>query len=164
MTTAIIDAFEGVVITLTTTGNSQTLAAPTDTATERSFVVINNDTSTDPITVNGTSLPAGNFLEFYWDGSAWTDPTGGAGAGGSDTQIQYNNAGDFAGSTNHLWDETNKKETIYGDVEQVGGTNALKYTPTVIDTVALGQAPRFAKLVGNYLYVAEGVDNRVANL
>jgi len=71
VTTSNIDNFDGVVITLTTTGNSQTLQNPTDTTTGKNFVVMNNDTSTDTIEVNGETLAIGKFILLYWDGTTW---------------------------------------------------------------------------------------------
>ena len=71
VTTGIIDLNSGTVITLTGVGNSQTLSAPTDTTAGRKFFVLNNDTSSNSLTVNGKGLGAGRFLEFRWDGTGW---------------------------------------------------------------------------------------------
>lgn len=72
--TANIDNFGGVVITTTTTANAQTLQAPTDTTSGRQFIVINDDASSDPITINGTAVTTGKMVSFIWDGSAWIGP------------------------------------------------------------------------------------------
>lgn len=77
---AVVDNYEGVLITTTTTGNSQTIASPTDTATVRRFTVINNDTSTDNIPVNTFSLGPGESQTWIWDGTAWIAPAVWAGA------------------------------------------------------------------------------------
>jgi len=73
--TAIVDAYNGVVVTLTAAGNTQTLQAPTTTATIRKFMVINNDTSTHNLSVvaNGVTftLTPGEGQCFIWDVSAW---------------------------------------------------------------------------------------------
>jgi hypothetical protein len=46
---------------------------------------------------------------------SWATPSGGGGSpGGSTTQIQYNNAGAFAGSADFTWDDTTKALTIGG--------------------------------------------------
>jgi hypothetical protein len=69
-----VDTYIGAVITLTTTGNDQTLPAPTDTSSYHTFTVINNDTSTDPINIIGAStvaLSPAEKVEFIWDGTAW---------------------------------------------------------------------------------------------
>ena len=50
-----------------------------------------------------------NFLRA--DGN-WAAPSGGGTPGGSTTQIQYNNAGSFAGSANFVWDNTNVRVGI----------------------------------------------------
>lgn len=73
VTQAIVDANAGTVITTTVASNSQTLAAPTDTTSGKSFTVINSDTSTDAILVNGRSLQRGEVATFVWDGNSWGD-------------------------------------------------------------------------------------------
>ena len=163
VTTAKIDLFSGTVITLTAAGNSQTLGAPTDTTAGRKFFVINNDTSTSTITVNGILLGSGQYGEWRWDGTAWLFPAGGvAGApGGLDSQIQYNNAGVFDGDANHTWDDVGKKETVIGDLEQVAGTTTLLYTPTQVSATIVGTNPRFAVVQANYLYVCDANDNNL---
>ena len=70
-TAAIVNTYSGVVITLTTTGNAQTIANPTDIRAGKIFTVINNDTSTNTITVNSISIPIGKAQSWIWDGSAW---------------------------------------------------------------------------------------------
>jgi hypothetical protein len=72
-TTAIVDTYSGNVVTLTTTGNSQTLQSPTDTRTGSKFTVINNDTSTNTLTVNGIAIPIGKAQTWIWDGTAWAE-------------------------------------------------------------------------------------------
>jgi len=74
ITVADVDNNIGVVITLTAAGNSQTLPTPTTVTNRHVFEVINNDTSTDPINIIGSStvtLDPGKNVEFTWDGSAW---------------------------------------------------------------------------------------------
>lgn len=74
-TSTIIGAFAGVVITTTTTGNSQTLASPTDTTAGKVFTVVNNDTSTNtvPVVANSVTytIAVGTGQSFVWDGSKW---------------------------------------------------------------------------------------------
>lgn len=72
VTTAIVDAYGGVIITLSTTGNAQTIANPTIITAGKVFVVVNNDTSTNTITVNTVVIAAGKAQSFIWDGSAWS--------------------------------------------------------------------------------------------
>ena len=76
VTTAIVDAYSGVVITLTAAGNAQTIEAPTITTATKKFWVINNDTSSDNIEVNGIVLEPGQSQAFLWDGDAWNVATG----------------------------------------------------------------------------------------
>ena len=77
-TTAIVDAYSGVIITTTAAGNAQTMASPTDTTAGKRFTAVNNDTSTDNITVGGVVLSPGEMQEFLWDGSAWGAISGAA--------------------------------------------------------------------------------------
>lgn len=72
VTTAIVDAYNGVLITLTGAGNAQTLGTPT-ASTIKKFTVINNDTSTNSIVVNGITLTAGKSQTWIYDGSAWSE-------------------------------------------------------------------------------------------
>ena len=64
VTTAIVDANSGVVVTLTATSNAQTIAAPTNTAAGLQFTVINNDSSSDVIVVNNRSVQIGEAVTF----------------------------------------------------------------------------------------------------
>lgn len=74
-TATIIGAFAGTIITTTTTGNSQTLASPTDTTAGKIFTVVNNDTSTNTFAVVANSvsytIAIGSGQSFIWDGSKW---------------------------------------------------------------------------------------------
>jgi len=70
-TTAIVDAYGGVVITTTAAGNAQTIANPTLSTAGKDFTVVNNDTSSDAIAVNGIDLAVGTAQRYVWDGSAW---------------------------------------------------------------------------------------------
>lgn len=69
--TAVIDNYGGTIITLTAAGNAQTLQSPTVTDPGSSFIVVNNDTSTDDIEVNGITVSPGEAQKFIWDGTAW---------------------------------------------------------------------------------------------
>ena len=75
VTTAIVDEYNGILITLTGAGNNQTLANPTTVANVKAFTVANNDTSTNSIAAiaGGVSftITAGEAQSFIWDGSAW---------------------------------------------------------------------------------------------
>jgi hypothetical protein len=72
VSTVIVSAYGGVVITLTAGGNAQTLQSPTITTAGKIFTVVNNDTSgANTIAVNGITIPAGKAQSFIWDGTAW---------------------------------------------------------------------------------------------
>lgn len=73
VTQAIVDANDGTIITTTAAGNNQTIATPTDTTAGKGFFVVNNDTSTNIININGHSLQVGEGAMFKWDGSAWVN-------------------------------------------------------------------------------------------
>lgn len=76
VTTAIIDAFDGTVITLSAGGNSQTLAAPTDITAGKTFVVAVAPGVAFGIPVvhgDGTRwVFSGENASFIWDGTAWS--------------------------------------------------------------------------------------------
>ena len=75
VTTTIVDSYNGVVVTLSAAGNTQTIQNPTTAATIRKFMVINNDTSNNNLSVVANSvtftLTPGEGQCFLWDGSAW---------------------------------------------------------------------------------------------
>ena len=50
--------------------------------------------------------------------------------GGSDTEIQYNDSGSFAGSADLTWDDTGKVLEVGGDIDlDDGGTIRQHYRP-----------------------------------
>jgi len=79
-------------------------------AQSKTYVVINNTTSTQSITIKaatgtGVTVTAGTRAIVAWDGTNFVS-VGGGSAGGSTTQVQYNNSGAFAGSANMTFDGT----------------------------------------------------------
>ena len=76
-TTAKVDFYSGVIVSLTTTGASQTLQSPTSLLAGKSFLVVNNDTSTNNLVVNSNIIAPGKAFNFIWDGSAWLAIGGG---------------------------------------------------------------------------------------
>jgi len=157
VTTAVIDLNSGTVITLTAAGNNQTLGAPTDTTAGRKFFVLNNDTSNNAITVNGVVLSPAQYVEFRWDGDTWLLTAGGSasGAGGFDTQVQFNKAGVIAGDASLTLDDINKKLKMIGDITQVSGEVGSPDTPDIISTTAVGTGPRNSTVVGSDFYVVD---------
>ena len=137
---------------------SGALSATTVTVTvpniEKDYVIINNSGGTATISSGGsTTVSIGTGSKNY----VIVDPTTtsvisavpAANPGGSDTQIQFNNAGSFGGSANLFWDGTNLNigatgETRFQDTtggQYVGlkaaGTVASSYTlvlPTATGT------------------------------
>jgi len=73
VTTAILDAYGTVIITLTGAGNAQTIQSPTITTAGKAFTVVNNDTSINTIAVNGITIPVGKAQTWIWDGTAWIE-------------------------------------------------------------------------------------------
>ncbi len=73
LTTAIVDWYSWIVITTTTTWNSQTFQNPTNLTPWQMFTVVNNDTSTDPIDIIANSqtntLDPWQGANYLWD---WT--------------------------------------------------------------------------------------------
>jgi hypothetical protein len=86
---------------------TRTITVP---AQSKTYVVINNTTSTQSILVKaatgtGVTVTAGTRAIIAWDGTNFVS-VGGGSAGGSTTQVQYNNSGAFAGSANMTFDGT----------------------------------------------------------
>ena len=69
--TAIIDTSQGVLITLTATGNDQTLQQPTITTAGREFHVLSSSASTGNININGYVMEPGEYNTFTYDGTEW---------------------------------------------------------------------------------------------
>jgi hypothetical protein len=71
-----------------------------------------------------TTLTAGtngHVLTLAGGVPTWAAGGGGGGTpGGADTQIQFNNAGSFGGSTNFIWDNTTGTLTVTGDINYTG--------------------------------------------
>lgn len=72
VSTTILDTYSGVIITTTGASNAQTLQTPTVTTKKQRFTVINDDTSTNAITINWSSLAAWFTRAYIWDWDAWT--------------------------------------------------------------------------------------------
>lgn len=66
--------------------------------------------------------------------TAWAAGGGGGTPGGSDTNVQYNNSGSFAGDSNFVWEATNKKLKL-----NVPGGNpgALRVTSSLDNQLAI---------------------------
>jgi hypothetical protein len=99
VSTANIDAYSGVIITLGAAGNDQTLQDPTVTTAGRVYWVVNDDLSTDPIDIIGVAytvaLQPGESSKWIWDGSGWIHSTG-----VDANDIDYNPASSYLTATN----------------------------------------------------------------
>ena len=77
---------------------------------------------------------------------------GGGTPGGSDTEIQFNNSGSFAGSADLTWDDSGKVLGVGGDINlDDGGTYATTLqtiTPTAARTISFPDATGTVALVG----------------
>lgn len=83
-----------------------------------------------------TGTPDGT--KFLRDDGAWTVPTASASAAGSDTQVQYNSSGSFAGNAGLTFSATNKALTVGGatvttsnpvlDVSQAWNASGVTFT------------------------------------
>jgi len=76
---------------------------------------------------------------------------GGGTPGGSDTQVQYNNAGSFGGSADLTWNDTAKELGIGGDINLDDGgtytTTVQTVTPTANRTISFPDATGTVALV-----------------
>ena len=170
VTTVIVDAYNGVTITLTGAGNAQTIGDPTITAAGKSFTVINNDTSNHSIIVNGITIIAGKSQSWVWDGTVWVQidlgitslpvPVNQGGSGQITASAAMNAFGvpsataesDFivAGTTPFAW----AKKTL-AEVKTILGLGSAAYTAaTAYVTHALATAENdFLVASGNGAFV-----------
>ena len=87
------------------------------------------------ITITGGS--ANYVLSTDGVGNLSWQPTGGGSAGGSNTQVQFNNLGLLAGNSSFTFDNTTKTLTVLGNIT----SNSTIQSSRFISTVANGTAP-----------------------
>lgn len=79
---------------------------------------------------NVSSPSNGQVLKYHSGSGKWindTDATGGGGSpGGADTQVQFNDGGAFAGSSNMTWDKTNFIFKIDGYFDFYNGIRGVR--------------------------------------
>jgi hypothetical protein len=97
------------IINWTATGTvTRNITAP---AVSKVYIVFNNTGGTQSIKIRGAgpttgvTIVAGDQAMVAWNGSDF-EKVGGGNAGGSDTQVQFNNAGNFSGSSGLTWNGT----------------------------------------------------------
>ena len=134
VTTAIVDAFSGVIITLSAGGNSQTIQDPTDATAGKKFWVVadsENGANTIDVVYGGTSaytvtLSAGESTLALWNGSYWQH-----GSGVDANDIDFNPATSWATTTNvqSAWDEVHTATGLWmgasNSIYTTGNTNQL---------------------------------------
>ena len=124
------------IINWTATGTvTRNITAP---AHSKVYIVFNNTGGTQSIVIRGTgpttgvTVAAGAQAMVAWDGSDFAR-VGGGDPGGSNTQVQYNNAGNLAGSANLTFNGTTLAANALTLTNQLGvaygGTNNTA-TPT----------------------------------
>lgn len=85
-------------------------------AASKVYIVFNNTGSTQSIVfrgagpTTGVTILAGDQAMVAWNGSDF-EKVGGGNAGGSNTQIQFNNSGSFSGSAGLTWNGTTMTAT-----------------------------------------------------
>lgn len=80
--------------------------------------------------VSSTAPGAGEAL--IWDGSNWAPTAVSAGAGGNDTNIQYNSGGTLAGTNNFVFDNGSNRVSL------TDGSQAIDIYPNLIEYVGPG--------------------------
>ena len=140
---------------------TRTITVP---STSKTYVVINNTTSTQSIIVKaatgtGVTVAAGTRAIVAWDGTNYVN-VGGGSAAGSNTQVQYNSSGAFGASSNFTFNGTtatvntlnltNALGLAYGGTGQTtasAGFNALSPITTTGDLI-IGNGTNSATRLG----------------
>jgi len=161
-------------IILWTAGGTTTrnITAP---AQSKAYVVINATTSTQSIVLRGVgpttgvTVTAGDKALIVWNGSDFVRV--GASAGGSTTQVQYNNLGNLAGSASMTFDSTTGKLTV-GNILDSGLTasqavftdaskNLVSVATTGTGNVVLATAPTLTLANATGLPLSTGVSGQL---
>jgi len=120
-------------------------------ASSKTYVVINNTSGTQSIVIRGAgpttgvTIFAGGKALVAWNGTDFVRV--GASAGGSNTQVQFNNSDNLAGSINFTWD---------GDAVQIGGAKSLRLADTDSSNYVGFKSP--AVLAANTTYTLPTAD------
>jgi hypothetical protein len=133
------------------TANGTVTRYITAPALSKTYVVINNTGGNQSIVIRGTgpttgvTIFAGGKALVAWNGTDFVRV--GASAGGSNTQVQFNNSDNLAGSVNFTWD---------GDAVQIGGAKSLRFADTDLSNYVGLKAP--ATLATNTTYTLPTAD------
>lgn len=118
---------------------TRTITVP---AQSKTYVVINNTTSTQSITIKaatgtGVTLAAGTKAIVAWDGTNFVN-VGGGSAAGSNSQVQFNSSGAFGASSALTWDGTSLSATKFAGALNgtVGATTASTGAFTTVTTTS----------------------------
>lgn len=102
------------------------------------YIVFNNTGSTQSIVIRGTgpttgvTIPAGDQAMVAWNGSDF-EKVGGGNPAGSNTQVQFNNAGNFGAAAGLTWNGTTMTATNLS-----AGSLSLTTTPLAITSGGTG--------------------------
>ena len=132
------------------TGNPAGTLTITAPASSKTYIIINGTSTSQSVKIvgagptTGVTVASGQRALVAWNGSDFVQV--GASAGGSTTQVQYNNAGALAGSANLTFDGTTLTANALTLTNKLtianGGTNATA-TPTA-GAVAYGTGTAYA--------------------
>jgi len=82
-----------------------------------------------------------------WNGSAWVPATvSGGSPGGSDKQLQYNNAGAFGGAASAYWDETNGRLSVGAGTSPAGIVHAKAASASGVVSIFQGTTSQTGNL------------------
>jgi hypothetical protein len=135
---------------------TRTITVP---AQSKTYVVINKTSSTQSITIQGTTgtgvtVAAGTRAIVAWDGVNFVN-VGGGSAAGSNTQVQFNSSGAFGASSALTWDGTSLSATKFagalngtvGATTPAAGafTTLTATTPVAATSGGTGQSSAFTQ-------------------
>ena len=126
------------------TGNPASLLTITAPATSKTYIIINSTSTSQSVKIvgagptTGVTVATGQRALVAWNGSDFVQV--GASAGGSTTQVQYNNNGALAGSANMTFDGTTLTAAGFSGPLNgtVGATTPSTVVATQVDITAQG--------------------------
>lgn len=122
-------------------------AGATANASDGTLLARANHTGTQPLSTLSQSGATTNQVA-QWNGSAWVPATvsGGGSPGGSDKQLQYNNAGAFGGCSVAYWDAANGRLSVGAGTSPAGKMHAKAGSASEIPMIAQGTASQTGAL------------------